>query len=51
METWNPGYWKINKDGFGETFIAYEKRWFCNENKVIHASIKQKQNCKYCKEQ
>jgi len=26
----------------------YEKSWFCNTNKTIHANLKQYLNCKYC---
>lgn len=43
-EDWNPGY------SSNSGWISYEKRWFCNENKIIHQNIKEKQNCKYCKE-
>lgn len=49
MEDWNPGYWKVSKEGLGEIWIPYEKKWFCNENKVIHSSENEKNNCKYCK--
>lgn len=34
--TWNPGY---EKDG---NFIPYEKKWYCNHNKLIHQSEKEK---------
>jgi|GEM_PF-6067500 len=40
---WNPGYYDVKKG-----FIPYEKRWYCNENKVIHQNVKEKDNCKYC---
>lgn len=43
-EEWNPGYYDKN-----EVFQPYEKRWYCNENKIIHNSEKEKNNCKYCK--
>jgi hypothetical protein len=49
-EDWNPGYWKSKKDSLIEEFIAYEKSWYCDDNKIIHKSLKEKQNCKYCKE-
>jgi hypothetical protein len=45
---WNPGYWKINYKTFREEFIPYEKKWYCNHNKVIHQSEKEKNNCKHC---
>lgn len=44
-EEWNPGYY----DKYG-VFQAYEKRWYCTENKLIHGSEKEKNNCKYCKD-
>ena len=47
-EDWNPGYWKVNKDTLGETWVNYDKNWFCNENKIIHNSEKEKNNCKFC---
>jgi hypothetical protein len=43
MEEWNPGYYDK-----WENFIPYEKKWYCNENKRIHQSEKEKNNCKYC---
>jgi hypothetical protein len=45
MTDWNPGYYDKWND-----FIPYEKKWYCNQNKVIHQSEKEKNNCKYCKE-
>jgi hypothetical protein len=45
---WNPGYWKIKKGTLFEEFIPYEKKWYCPQNKVIHQSEKEKNNCKYC---
>ena len=42
-QEWNPGY----TDEHGK-FIEYEKRWYCNHNKVIHGSGKEFNNCKYC---
>ena len=42
-KVWNPGYYdKWNN------FIPYEKKWYCNHNKVIHQSEKEKNNCKHC---
>lgn len=39
MIPWNPGYYdKWNK------FIPYEKKWYCNHNKLIHQSEKEKEN-------
>lgn len=46
-EEWNPGFWKINKDG-REVWIDYEKKWYCNENKIIHGNEKEYLNCQYC---
>ena len=43
-ENWNPGY--TTPKG---KFIAYEKGWYCNYNKIIHHSEKEYNNCKYCK--
>lgn len=43
-DEWNPGFYNKDND-----FIPYEKRWYCNENKIIHGSLKEKENCKYCK--
>lgn len=43
MKEWNPGYYDK-----WENFIAYEKKWYCNPNKIIHQSEKEKNNCKYC---
>lgn len=48
-DNWNPGYWKPDKE-LGEVFVPYEKKWYCNENKLIHGSKKEVENCKYCKE-
>lgn len=45
---WNPGYWRIKKGTLFEEFIPYEKKWYCFQNKVIHQSEKEKNNCKYC---
>jgi hypothetical protein len=45
-DNWNPGYWKLA--GLGEIFIPYEKKWYCNTNKLIHSSKKEVLNCKYC---
>lgn len=42
-DNWNPGY--FNK--FSQ-WMEYEKRWFCNKNKIIHQHLKEKENCKYC---
>jgi len=37
MIPWNPGYYdKWNN------FIPYEKKWYCNHNKLIHQSEKEK---------
>lgn len=41
---WNPGYIDIKKG-----FIAYEKAWYCNTNKLIHKSEKDYLNCVHCK--
>ena len=46
-DDWNPGYWKPGK-GLGEIFVPYEKKWYCNENKLIHNSKEEVKNCKYC---
>jgi hypothetical protein len=43
MQDWNPGF--TDKDG---NFHPYEKRWYCNHNKIIHGSEKEYKNCKYC---
>jgi hypothetical protein len=43
MEEWKPGYYDK-----WENFIPYDKKWYCNENKRIHQSEKEKNNCKYC---
>lgn len=48
MKEWNPGYWRIKKGTLFEEFIPYEKKWYCNQNKIIHQSEKEKNNCKYC---
>lgn len=44
MSSWNPGYY--NTKG---VFIQYEKKWYCNENKIIHNSENEMKMCKYCK--
>ena len=48
MIPWNPGYYdKWNN------FIPYEKKWYCNHNKLIHQSEKEKEkdNCSHCKKE
>jgi len=45
---WNPGYWRIKKGTLFEEFIPYEKKWYCTNNKIIHQSEKEKNNCKHC---
>ena len=35
MKEWNPGYWRIKKDTLIEEFIPYEKKWYCNQNKIM----------------
>lgn len=47
---WNPGFYRIKKGTIFEEFIPYEKTWYCVETKTIHQSEKQKNNCKYCRE-
>ena len=42
-DEWNPGYYDENN-----TFIKYEKSWYCNNNKIIHNSEKEYLNCKSC---
>jgi hypothetical protein len=42
-DNWNPGYY----DKWG-IFYPYEKKWYCNTNKLIHSSKKEVLNCKYC---
>lgn len=42
---WNPGFY----DKWGN-FYPYEKKWYCNKNKVIHQSEKEKNNCQHCKD-
>jgi len=42
---WNPGY--INNNNI---FVHYEKKWFCNTNKIIHQNEKELNNCQYCTE-
>jgi len=49
QDSWNPGYYKY-KD-FKEIFIPYEKKWFCNTNKIIHGNEKEFLNCKDCNKQ
>lgn len=44
---WNPGFIKYNGDGT-ESFILYEKRWYCNKNKIIHGNENEYLNCKFC---
>ena len=39
----NPGYEHPFK-----RFIAYERSWFCNHNKITHHSPKELINCKHC---
>ena len=48
MENWKPGFWKHSKDGLGLIWVDYEKRWFCNTNKIIHQSVNEYINCKDC---
>ena len=40
---WNPGYYDK-----WENFHPYEKKWYCTNNKIIHQSEKEKNNCKHC---
>lgn len=40
---WNPGYYDLKGN-----FIIYEKKYYCNENKIIHGSEKEFQNCLKC---
>lgn len=40
---YNPGYY--NKY---VVFIPYEKKYYCNENKIIHQNEKELSNCKFC---
>ena len=40
---WNPGYYDK-----WENFHPYEKKWYCVNNKIIHQSEKEKNNCKHC---
>ena len=42
---WNPGFY----DEWGR-FIPYEKAWYCNQNKTIHATEHDYKRCKYCNE-
>ena len=44
-DDWNPSY-KNYKTG---EIIFYEKKWYCNENKIIHQNEKEFKNCKHCK--
>ena len=44
MTPWNPGYYDK-----WENFIPYEKKWYCNHNKLIHQSEKEMNNCQHCK--
>jgi hypothetical protein len=41
---YNPGYYDYKKD----CWISYERKWFCQENKIIHNSAKDFINCTHC---
>jgi len=47
-EDWNPSYTKYNSKTHKFEHIFYDKAWYCNDNKIIHKSEKEKDNCKYC---
>jgi hypothetical protein len=41
---WNPGFYDYKK----ECFVPYEKKWYCEENKIIHGSIREFTSCNSC---
>lgn len=43
MTPWNPGYYDK-----WENFIPYEKKWYCNHNKLIHQTEKEMNKCQHC---
>lgn len=46
INDWNPCYFDYKKN----IWIFYEKKWYCNTNKVIHGNENEYNKCKDCQQ-
>jgi hypothetical protein len=46
MDNYTPYFYRYF--GIFKKKIFYEVSFYCNENKIIHSNLKEKNNCKQC---